>query len=209
MESGFLTNQISVSVFVSELDYLGFRMQPEHVALISQILSTCNYYPGLIHYYAYHLIDNMANAQQVGREEPPYYLDETQIRNLLQDPKFNKQIIDKLFITLGVDAKEGSHYKILAYALAHCCLEDVEGASFGFTAAELMHVCEQFNIASIVNLGEHTVHALLEEMTEMNVLRASQDHTLFSFNRRNFLEMMGDMETIWKELEGFADAATE
>ena len=49
----------------------------------------------------------MANAQQVGREEPPYYLDETQIRNLLQDPKFNKQIIDKLFITLGVDAKEG------------------------------------------------------------------------------------------------------
>lgn len=190
------------------LFYLGFRMQPEHVALISQILSTCNYYPGLIHYYAYHLIDNMANAQQVGREEPPYYLDETQIRNLLQDPKFNKQIIDKLFITLGVDAKEGSHYKILAYALAHCCLEDVEGASFGFTAAELMHVCEQFNIASIVNLGEHTVHALLEEMTEMNVLRASQDHTLFSFNRRNFLEMMGDMETIWKELEGFADAAT-
>lgn len=190
------------------LFYLGFRMQPEHVALISQILSTCNYYPGLIHYYAYHLIDNMANTQQVGREEPPYYLDETQIRNLLQDPKFNKQIIDKLFITLGVDAKEGSHYKILAYALAHCCLEDVEGASFGFTAAELMHVCEQFNIASIVNLGEHTVHALLEEMTEMNVLRASQDHTLFSFNRRNFLEMMGDMETIWKELEGFADATT-
>lgn len=58
----------------------------------------------------------MANAQQMGREEPPYYLDETQIRNLLQDPKFNKQIIDKLFITLGVDAKEGSHYKILAYA---------------------------------------------------------------------------------------------
>lgn len=190
------------------LFYLGFRMQPEHVALISQILSTCNYYPGLIHYYAYHLIDNMANAQQMGREEPPYYLDETQIRNLLQDPKFNKQIIDKLFITLGVDAKEGSHYKILAYALAHCCLEDVEGASFGFTAAELMHVCEQFNIASIVNLGEHTVQALLEEMTEMNVLRASQDHALFSFNRRNFLEMMGDMETIWKELEGFADAAT-
>lgn len=180
------------------LFYLGFRMQPEHVALISQILSTCNYYPGLIHYYAYHLIDNMANAQQMGREEPPYYLDETQIRNLLQDPKFNKQIIDKLFITLGVDAKEGSHYKILAYALAHCCLEDVEGASFGFTAAELMHVCEQFNIASIVNLGEHTVQALLEEMTEMNVLRASQDHALFSFNRRNFLEMMGDMETIWK-----------
>ena len=44
------------------LFYLGFRMQPEHVALISQILSTCNYYPGLIHYYAYHLIDNMANA---------------------------------------------------------------------------------------------------------------------------------------------------
>ena len=190
------------------LFYLGFRMQPEHVALISQILSTCNYYPGLIHYYAYHLIDNMANAQQMGREEPPYYLDEAQIRNLLQDPKFNKQIIDKLFITLGVDAKEGSHYKILAYALAHCCLEDVEGASFGFTAAELMHVCEQFNIASIVNLGEHTVQALLEEMTEMNVLRASQDHALFSFNRRNFLEMMGDMETIWKELEGFADAAT-
>ena len=190
------------------LFYLGFRMQPEHVALISQILSTCNYYPGLIHYYAYHLIDNMANAQQMGREEPPYYLDETQIRNLLQDPKFNKQIIDKLFITLGVDAKEGSHYKILAYSLAHCCLEDVEGASFGFTAAELMHVCEQFNIASIVNLGEHTVQALLEEMTEMNVLRASQDHALFSFNRRNFLEMMGDMETIWKELEGFADAAT-
>ena len=190
------------------LFYLGFRMQPEHVALISQILSTCNYSPGLIHYYAYHLIDNMANAQQMGREEPPYYLDETQIRNLLQDPKFNKQIIDKLFITLGVDAKEGSHYKILAYALAHCCLEDVEGASFGFTAAELMHVCEQFNIASIVNLGEHTVQALLEEMTEMNVLRASQDHALFSFNRRNFLEMMGDMETIWKELEEFADAAT-
>lgn len=187
------------------LFYLGFRMKPEHVALISQILSSCNYYPGLIHYYAYQLLTKMELNTASTVAAPPYYLDEAQIRNLLQDSAFNEQIKKKLDMTLGVDAKEGNHYRILAYALAYCFHEDSDGAAFGFTAAELMHVCGDFEIAEIVNLGEYTVQALLEEMVELNVLRASFDKKLFSFNRRSFLEMLGDEGTVWNELEGFGN----
>ncbi|MCD8190623.1 MAG: hypothetical protein LUD78_10480 [Clostridiales bacterium] len=186
------------------LFYLGFRVKPEHTPLISQILSTCNYYPGLIHYYAYQLLNKMELNRTNDTSAPPYYLDETQIRNLLQDPEFNEQIKEKLFITLGVDANEGNHYSILAYALAYCFHTDKAGASFGFTALDLMHICAQFEIWTISDLEEYTVHALLEEMVELNVLQTT-DKKQYSFNRRSFLEMLGDEETVMEELYRFAD----
>ncbi len=186
------------------LFYLGFRVKPEHTPLISQILSTCNYYPGLIHYYAYQLLNKMEMSRSNDTDAPPYYLDETQIRNLLQDPEFNEQIKEKLFITLGVDANEGNHYRILAYALAYCFHNDKAGASFGFTAMDLMQICYQFDIWTISDLEEHTVHALLEEMVELNVLQTT-DRKQYSFNRRSFLEMLGDEETVMEELYRFAD----
>lgn len=186
------------------LFYLGFRVKPEHTPLISQILSTCNYYPGLIHYYVYQLLNKMELNQTNDTDAPPYYLDETQIRNLLQDPDFNEQIKEKLFITLGVDASEGNHYRILAYALAYRFHTDKVSASFGFTAVELMHTCEQFGIRSISEMDEYTVHALLDEMVELNVLQTT-DKKQYSFNRRSFLEMLGDEVSVMEELYRFAD----
>ncbi len=187
------------------LFYLGFRIKLEHTPLIAQILSTCNYYPGLIHYYAYQLLNKMDLNRTNDAGTPPYYLDETQIRNLLQDPDFNEQIKEKLFITLGVDANEGNHYRILAYALAYCFHTDKVGASFGFTALELMHTCEQFGIRSISEMDEYTVHALLDEMVELNVLQTT-DKEQYSFNRRSFLEMLGNEVAVMEELYRFADA---
>ncbi|MGN1030467.1 MAG: AAA family ATPase, partial [Butyricicoccaceae bacterium] len=166
------------------LFYLGFRMKPNQTALISQVLSSCNYYPGLIHFYCSRLISRLSERSGGTRSvhsEPPYYLDDDQIRMLIQDKTFNEQIHEKFFITLQVD--EQDYYKILSYALAYCYMDNQKNAALGFTAGDVLEICEAFNITSVTNLPRSSVEALMRELEELNILRSISDGR-YSFNRR-------------------------
>lgn len=183
------------------LYYLGFRMKPEQNALISQVLSSCNYYPGLIHFYCSKLISRLSERSSGISGEPPYYLGDDQIRMLIQDKTFGEQIREKFFITLQVDEQE--YYQILSYALACCYHEYPSRAISGFTSRDILEICETFGIRSITELTLTGIEALMRELEELNILRSANEH--YFFNRRNFRNMLGSKDRVWAALEAYGE----
>ncbi len=186
------------------LSYLGFKVQPENDYLIVQILSSTNYFPGLIQYYCSSLV-NAANQNYRGdaNERPPYWLEEAQILTLLKDKKFQENIKNKFEITLGVDEKEKGYYKTLAYALARCYFSNPENLSVGYSAEDIRTICRQLDIHSIMDLDRDQIVELLDELIDLNVLRSRSDgdETHYIFNRASFRHMLGDESEIDDELE--------
>lgn len=183
------------------LYYLGFRMKPEQNALISQVLSSCNYYPGLIHFYCSRLISRLSERGSGASGEPPYYLGDDQIRMLIQDKTFSEQIRNKFFITLHVDKQ--NYYQILSYALACCYHEYPTRAILGFTARDVLEICETCGIHSITELPTASIEALLRELEELNILRCADGH--YFFNRRSFRNMLGGKDSVWAALEQYGE----
>ncbi len=180
------------------LYYLGFRMKPEQNVLLSQILLSTNYYPGLIQFYCRQLVDSLKTKRTGEESMPPYQLDEGTIRNLLQKEDFVEQIRNKFFITLDVE-EDKLYYRALAYALAYCYYDSSEDSVEGYTFEQIREVYEGFEIRSLCELEPKSVKLLLSEMEELNVL--TQMDGRYAFNGANFRHMMGDEETIITELE--------
>lgn len=180
------------------LYYLGFRMKPEQNVLLSQILLSCNYYPGLIQFYCRQLVDSLRTRRAGEEPMPPYQLDEATIRSLLQKEDFVEQIRNKFFITLDVE-EDKLYYRSLAYCLAYCYYDSSEDSVEGYTFEQIQEVYEGFEIRSLCELEPKSVKILLSEMEELNVLMQMDGR--YSFNGANFRHMMGDEETIMTELD--------
>lgn len=180
------------------LYYLGFRMKPEQDVLLSQILLSANYYPGLIQFYCRQLVDSLKTRRASEDSAPPYWLDEGTIRNLLQKEDFVEQIHDKFFITLDVE-EDKLYYRALAYALAYCYYDASEDSVEGYTFEQIRDVYEGFEIRGLCQLEAENVKTLLSEMEDLNVL--VQMDNRYSFNGANFRHMMGDEETVMNELD--------
>lgn len=180
------------------LYYLGFRMKPEQNVLLSQILLSTNYYPGLIQFYCRQLVDSLKTRRAGEEPMPPYQLDEGTIRNLLQKEDFVEQIRNKFFITLDVE-EDKLYYRALAYSLAYCYYDSSEDSVEGYTFEQIQEVYEGFEIRSLCELEPKSVKILLSEMEELNVLMQMDGR--YSFNGANFRHMMGDEETIMTELD--------
>ena len=177
------------------LSYLGFRMKQEDIPLIAQILSSTNYYPGLIQFYASRLVRAVCqDSSGDTNEKPPYWLQEAQIIRLLKDPEFLTNIKDKFMITLGIDQSEKGYYRTLSNVLAYCYFDSPEGSSTGYTVEQIYDTCRRFDIYSITELSLNQVSVLLDELIGLNVLRKNLilGDYYYIFNRTSFRHMLGD-----------------
>ena len=85
------------------LHYLGLRFPKEKEFLVTLILATTNYFPGLIQMYCAKLLDSMRSNDYAGYNEantPVYEVSEEHIKRVLADPDFMQQIREKFIITL-------------------------------------------------------------------------------------------------------------
>lgn len=180
------------------LYYLGLRFPREKESLITLILATTNYFPGLIQLYCAKLIDAMKLPDYAGYTEensPPYMVSEDHIKKVLADPSFTTEIYTKFDITLRLG--EDNYYKIIALLLA--CLYHKNGYSSGYTAQDIRDISWDLSITRIASMGLEQVSALMEEMRELNVLR-NTDETHYLFNRFSFFQMMGTITQVDDEL---------
>ncbi|MBQ1492415.1 MAG: hypothetical protein IIZ39_10700, partial [Blautia sp.] len=92
-------------LLIEPLSYLGFRFphNRETEVLISTILSTTNYFPGMIQLYCSKLIETMQRgyAGFAEADTPPYVVGKEQIKKVLNDEKLLEAISDKFFVTLS------------------------------------------------------------------------------------------------------------
>ena len=181
------------------LSYLGFRLQEDQKRLIALILSSTNYYPGLIQFYASRLVKSV-NTKNYGdsNQRPPFLLDESQIRNLLRESDFLNNIKEKFMSTLGIDSEEEGYYKVLAYLLADCYYLHENAGTDGVSAKMIREIADGFEINSIRDLSQNQIEVLMSELEQLNILRriTGTSPSRFIFNRDSFRHMLGGQEEV-------------
>lgn len=184
------------------LSHLGFMIRPGEEDLIASILFNTNYFPGLVHFYASRLVKYMQkNASNATM--PPYILDREVLTRVLADDDFIRMRIERLKMTLGIDADEHSYYDALAHLLCYCCLESEEVRSGGMTAAEIRKECKELSEScSLALLETESIEALLDELVELNIFIAdpSSGQKRYLFSRPMFIEMLGTKDAVESHL---------
>ena len=181
------------------LSYLGFRFPKNNdtEVLISTIFGTTNYFPGLIQLYCTKLIEAMRRdyAGYAESETPPYYVQKEHIKKVLAEQTLQQDIREKFFITLKVG--DDDYYYIIALLAAYHYHDDK--SHNGCTAKDLLTIADEFEVRKLTALDEGKVNALMEEMTELNVLQHTGDDR-YRFTRHSFCQMMGNMQQIEDDL---------
>ena len=186
------------------LSYMGFMFNEseEQQALISMILSTTNYYPGLIHYYCASLLNTFGDGHtEPAPSKPPYELDNKLILKLLQKKEFMEQTKQKFMMTLGIDKDEHQYYSILAYLMAYCYDEN-ESQVNGVSVDEICEAAEMTDITVISKLESTQVETLLDELCELNILYSVHGSVpkRYVFSRPAFKDMLGTQDDVMEAL---------
>lgn len=185
------------------LRFLGFRFPKEADSLISMILGTTNYFPGLLQYYCSKLIEAMSKKDYAGyssNDAPPYIIQEKHIKKVLTDESFQQQIREKFFITLEV-GKDNLFYAI---ALLVAYRYHTEKRQNGCSPRDILETAREFGIRLIADYDEDQIKALMDEMRELNVLQYTGNKN-YRFSRYNFLNMIGTKEEIEDNIEKFME----
>lgn len=183
------------------LHYLGLRFPKEKESLITLILATTNYFPGLIQMYCAKLIDAMRNKDYADYNEvdtPIYEVSEDHIKKVLADSEFTQQIREKYIITLKLD--EDNYYYLIALIMAF--LYHNNGYNDGYSAADIKAAGTDLEIAKIATLDNDKLVSFMEELKELNVLR-NTDNTHYLFTRFTFFQMMGTRTEVDDKLEEY------
>ena len=185
------------------LHYLGFRFPNDSKTdmLISNIFGTTNYFPGLLQLYCTKLIEAMQRdyAGYNESETPPYYVREEHIKKVLADKTLEEQIREKFEITLKV-GDDDYYYQIAVLVAFHYHEEKTQS---GCSPAKLLSIAKDYGLPKISALTVEEVHALMEELRELNVLQLVGNGN-YRFTRLSFCEMMGLPKDIDDKIMSFA-----
>ena len=185
------------------LHYLGLRFPKENESLVTLILATTNYFPGLIQLYCAKLLEAMRSKDYAGYNEvdtPIYEVSEGHIKKVLADPSFTQQIREKFEITLRLGGD--NYYYLIALLMAY--LYHNNGYNSGYSAADIKKTGTEYGISKIAALDESTLSAFMEELCELNVLRyTDKSHCLFT--RVSFFQMMGTSAEVDDKLEEYME----
>lgn len=176
---------------------LGLRFPAEKQALVSTILATTNYFPGLIQLYCYKLLEAM-KKDYAGYDEagsPPYDISEKHIKKVLAESDFQRDIYNKFDITLRVD--EDCYYHIIAILMASLYYDRDDQS--GYLPEDIFMLGQDLGIARMQGLSIENIRALMEELRELNVLRRTANGR-YLFTRYNFFQLMGTRDELEEAL---------
>lgn len=182
-----------------------FKDDEKNQGLVSTILATTNYFPGLIQFYCSQLVDSLCRDDcpcYSASDLPPYYVSETQIQKLLANEDFTAKIKEKFQITLSLD--KDNYYDIIALSLAYLCRD--KGIGIGYTSEDILANIEDFNISKVSNLSVERISMLMDELVDLNILRET-DNGRYVFSRQNFMQLMGSQDEIFEALYKYGSDA--
>ena len=185
-------------LLTNPLSYLGFSL-PSKVT-ISQILATCNYFPGLIQLYAKKLLESMRAADYAGydvKKTPPYVITDAHLRRVMSDKDFVEQIYEKFEITLTLDQDQGSCYYPLTLLIGWMYNE--APSKNGYTAKDVLFYAKDLSVYPLVDLDEEKIDALLQELQDLNILRSVSNNS-YLLASKNFRDLLGSDEEIMDKL---------
>lgn len=186
------------------LSYLGFSL-PSKVT-VSQILATCNYFPGLIQLYAKKLIESIRATDYAGydvKKTPPYVISDEHLRRVMADKEFVDQIYEKFEITLTLDQDQGSCYYPLTLLIGW--LYNEVPSKSGYTARDVLYHAKDLSVYPLADLDEEKIDALLLELQDLNILRGVSNNS-YLLASKNFRDLLGSDEEIFEKLSKIGGA---
>ncbi len=184
------------------LYYLGLRFPKGSESLISLILASTNYFPGLIQFYCAKLIEAMTTNYAGYNESstPIYEISEQHIKTVLKDEGFRDQIRQKFDITL----KLGNDKYYYAIALLIAYLYHENDNDDGYSMEDLRVAAADFDIRIITDISSENLASLLEDLCELNILRKTAKGK-YLFTRYTFFQMMGSLDEVENKLLGIME----
>ncbi len=189
----------AIKLLTNILAYLGFRFNEK---IISTILATTNYYPGLIQFYCQKLLEAMKSEDYAGYNEirtPNYEVTENHFKKVLSDRDFMEKVNEKLEATLFTEEKGHSHYHILALIFAFLYYTDPNDK--GYTTDDIMKIANDYNITRIISLKPEQLKELLNEMWDLNVLTSMEEY--YSFATEGFRNLLGSQEKVEQSMSEY------
>ena len=200
-----LTAADARNLLVRPLRYLGFRVSNE--SHVDTILTNTNYYPGIIQFFGYTLVQTLASQYtqyyDAVRGNPPFELHDDQLASIMNSRDLNNNIKERLRWTLEMDAR----YYMLARCITvlyHLSSNDYATISNGFDVDSIREVAtDLFDIHCLSSLSEKETIALLDEMEEMGILsRPGSDGNRYLLRRRSFIDVIGtSLEVVEHDIE--------
>jgi hypothetical protein len=175
------------------LRYIGFQV--DQYPHLETILTNTNYYPGILQFFGYTLVQTMTS--QYGRYyravdgNPPYTLKEYQLGAILNSADLNNSIKAKFRLSLELDPR----YFMLARCIALLYYEDHSdpvAIQTGFSVDEIIKMAESLEIRILQSESSSSVTNLLDEMVDMGILSRPDEHWKhYRLRRRSFINIIG------------------
>ena len=180
------------------LTYLGFQV--DRYPHLETILTSTNYYPGILQFFGYTLVETMTKQYgdyyRAADGNPPYTLHREQLGAIMNRSDLNNSIKEKFRWSLELDPR----YFMIARCMALMCYEQegepgTDGMQRGFSAEEIKEWADGLGIICLQGETSHSYVALLDEMRDMGILvRPVEEVARFRFRRNSFLNIIGSNE---------------
>ncbi|MBR3763188.1 MAG: ATP-binding protein, partial [Clostridia bacterium] len=192
----------ALQLLTRPLNYLGFRInQLQH---IETILTNTNYYPGILQFFGYKLVEAMTTQysryyRAVGGN-PPFALTDEQLGAVMSSADLNHSIHHKFRLSLELDPR---YYMIARCVtmLHHLYEEDRSALNWmGYSVQEIQQISQEYDIHCLASADRRMYILLMDEMVRMGIL-SSPCEGRYRLRRSSFIDVIGrDLETLDAEI---------
>ena len=182
------------------LRYLGFTPGPD--SHLDTILSSTNYYPGIVQFFGYKLVQSLnedySRYYRASEGNPPFPLKGEHLGAIMNNSDMNESIRQKFRLSLELDER----YFMLARCICMLYLlqESMDQGFLGYGADQIRTMAEDYGIRCLAGLGTAEYEVLLDEMTEMGILHHAPGRG-YRLRKRSFLDIIGqDMDRLDAEI---------
>lgn len=201
-----LTPNEALQLISRPLTYLGFQV--DRYPHLETILTSTNYYPGILQFFGYTLVETMTKQYgdyyRAADGNPPYTLHREQLGAIMNRADLNNSIKEKFRWSLELDPR----YFMIARCIALMCYDsegqpDSVDIRKGFLADEIKTWADDLGILCLQEETPQSYANLLDEMVDMGILvKPIQDVARYRLRRNSFLNIIGsDLDTVLEDID--------
>lgn len=183
------------------LKYLGFQV--DRYPHLQTILTQTNYYPGILQFFGYKLIENLighySKYYRAVDGHPPFTLEDELLGELISSEDLNKSIADKFRLSLKLDER----YFMIArcIALLHYDQDEKRLNWLGYKIQEVIEIANEFPIYCLEKLTRSEYMVLLDEMVDMGILSRPEPE-YYRLRRSSFIQIIGrDYAEVFEDID--------
>ncbi|MBQ3402718.1 MAG: ATP-binding protein [Synergistaceae bacterium] len=171
-------------LLLEPLNYLGFSI--DHSRHLETILTATNYYPGVIQYFGYTLLEKFTErCDNAGAEElsPPFDVDDSLLGGVIGSQELTGAATHTLKLSLGLDK-----YFMLGQCIAYLYYTgggDDAGAFRGYSVNDIAEADAELT-QCMTGEPYESYDAMLREMSDMGILSRLQNGN-YRFRRHSFI----------------------